>query len=157
KQRIRWYRGFIENTIKHSDLMLNRKFPHIGFFIFPIAYVTTFIGICFLALLILESASSIQIFIKNFLYIPVSDQVNLAYKNLLTFDAILFSPYYLISFMFIFSTSFALLLYSLKSLSLARKTDIVLLPLYMLGYYFLIMIFWCSAFFMELFRWKKRW
>jgi len=166
KQRIRWYRGFIENTIKHADLMLNKRFPHLGFFIFPMAYITILIGIGFLSIVLLDFFNSLQLFIKSFFYIPIADQLSLVPGSIPRLDSILMSSYSLISFIFIFSTSFVLLLYSLKLLPLSRlyfydkkrcKRDIALLPFYMLGYYFLIMLLWCFALFMELFRWKKKW
>lgn len=157
KQRVRWYRGFIENTVKHADLMLNRKFPHLGFFILPMAYITILIGIGYLSIVLLDYFNSLQLLIKSFFYMPIADQVSLVPNSIPKFDTILISPYFPISFFFIFSTSFVLLLYSLKSLSLARKRDVALLPFYMLGYYFLIMIFWSIALFMELFRRKRKW
>lgn len=157
KQRIRWYRGFIENTIKHADLMLNRKFTHLGFFIFPMAYITILIGIGFLSIVLSDYFNSLQLLIKSLFYIPIEEQASLVLGSIPRLETLLLSPYSLISFVFIFSTSFVLLLYSLRILSLARKRDIALLPFYMLGYYFLIMLLWCFALFMELFRFKKRW
>ena len=48
-QRIRWYRGAIQNTIKYRHMIFNRKYGNLGFFFFPANFMAVFviIGIFF--------------------------------------------------------------------------------------------------------------
>lgn len=39
-QRIRWYRGFIINTRKYSNIIFNPKFGDLGMFVLPINYIS---------------------------------------------------------------------------------------------------------------------
>ena len=49
RQRIRWYRGAIQNTIKYRHMLFNRKYGNLGFFFFPANFLAVFviIGIFF--------------------------------------------------------------------------------------------------------------
>ncbi len=39
RQRMRWYRGHIYNTIKYSDMIFNRRFGDLGMLVLPVQYV----------------------------------------------------------------------------------------------------------------------
>ena len=39
KQRIRWYRGNINNIIKYKHMLLNKRFGHLGLFVLPVQYL----------------------------------------------------------------------------------------------------------------------
>jgi cellulose synthase/poly-beta-1,6-N-acetylglucosamine synthase-like glycosyltransferase len=43
KQRIRWYRGYIENTKKYSNMIGNKNFGNLGVFMLPINFMWMFI------------------------------------------------------------------------------------------------------------------
>jgi cellulose synthase/poly-beta-1,6-N-acetylglucosamine synthase-like glycosyltransferase len=49
-QRLRWYRGAIQNTIKYRHMLFNRKYGNLGFFFFPANFMAVFIiiGVFFL-------------------------------------------------------------------------------------------------------------
>ncbi|NQU78521.1 glycosyltransferase family 2 protein [Candidatus Woesearchaeota archaeon] len=40
KQRVRWYKGFIENTQKYKHIMFSKKYGNLGLFIMPSAYLS---------------------------------------------------------------------------------------------------------------------
>lgn len=42
KQRVRWTYGFLNNVIDYRELLFNKKYGHIGFFILPIATTSIF-------------------------------------------------------------------------------------------------------------------
>jgi cellulose synthase/poly-beta-1,6-N-acetylglucosamine synthase-like glycosyltransferase len=45
KQRVRWYKGFMENTQKYRHIILSRKYGNLGMFVIPSAYLSVFIAI----------------------------------------------------------------------------------------------------------------
>jgi len=155
-QRIRWYRGFIQNSIKHRDLFLNKKFPHLTFVI-PMSFVAIFIGTIIFFLSLGQVVNAITLFSKSIFYMSFSDQVSLALVSIPRTIIRMLSSYLFIAFILVFSTSFTVLFVSLKSLRKTNKADILLLPVYMLAYYFLIMLYWVFAIMLELIRWRKKW
>jgi len=44
KQRVRWYKGFIENTQKYKEMMFSKKYGNLGLFVFPSAYLSIMIA-----------------------------------------------------------------------------------------------------------------
>jgi cellulose synthase/poly-beta-1,6-N-acetylglucosamine synthase-like glycosyltransferase len=156
KQRIRWYRGFIENLVKHSDVLSNKKFLNLSYFLIT-GLIAIFIGIIFSSMLFFDIFRNSYIFTRTTTYMPVIDQFNLFLDDLPKIANRLLYPYFFICSIFIFTTSFAILTFSLKSLKNINTKNIIILPIYMLCYYTLIMIFWFLALVLELIRWKKRW
>ncbi|MFH1338097.1 MAG: glycosyltransferase [Nanoarchaeota archaeon] len=49
KQRIRWYRGTIKNSIKHKHMFFNRKYGNIGLFFMPFNFISIIAVIILLA------------------------------------------------------------------------------------------------------------
>jgi cellulose synthase/poly-beta-1,6-N-acetylglucosamine synthase-like glycosyltransferase len=156
KQRIRWYRGFIENTRKHSDMVFNRKFPHLRF-ILPIAFISTIIGFTILFMSVQDNLDSLQIAVKSMFYIPLSDQISMLLSSITKISSIIFEPYVLTSFIFIFFTSFILLTYTLRLFHEGDRKNLLLLPIFMCAYYFFVTLIWCLALLMELVGWRKKW
>jgi len=157
EQRIRWYRGFIENSLKHRDILFNKKSSHLGYFIIPISFIAIFIGVLVSIASFNQFVNDITLFSRSILYISLSDQASLFLIGIPNLISSLLSSYLFIFFIFVFSTSFAVLYFSLKFFGRANRINTILLPVYMLGYYFLIMVYWAFALFQELFRWRKKW
>jgi cellulose synthase/poly-beta-1,6-N-acetylglucosamine synthase-like glycosyltransferase len=44
KQRVRWYKGFIENTQKYRHMLFNPKYGNLGMFVIPSAYLSVMIA-----------------------------------------------------------------------------------------------------------------
>lgn len=44
KQRVRWYKGFMENTQKYSHLLFSKKYGNLGLFVLPSAYLSVLIA-----------------------------------------------------------------------------------------------------------------
>jgi cellulose synthase/poly-beta-1,6-N-acetylglucosamine synthase-like glycosyltransferase len=40
KQRVRWYKGFLENTQKYKHLLFSKKYGNLGLFVLPSAYLS---------------------------------------------------------------------------------------------------------------------
>jgi cellulose synthase/poly-beta-1,6-N-acetylglucosamine synthase-like glycosyltransferase len=45
KQRVRWYKGFMENTQKYKQLLFSRKYGNLGLFVLPSAYLSVVLAI----------------------------------------------------------------------------------------------------------------
>lgn len=158
KQRMRWYRGFIQNTVKHRDILFNKRFPDLGCFFIPSSFIGIFIGIALTYSLFSEALKEAAINIRTSSYLPLTDQITLAVSSF-GFDLklLLLSPYMLILFACIFASTIFVISVSLKTINQFNKKLAVLLPFYMLLYYTMIMIFWLFAFILELARCKKKW
>jgi len=44
-QRLRWSRGFLENSLEYKDLFFNRKYGNFGMFTLPLAFTFVFYGL----------------------------------------------------------------------------------------------------------------
>ncbi|MBW2971597.1 glycosyltransferase family 2 protein [Candidatus Woesearchaeota archaeon] len=44
KQRVRWYKGFLENTQKYKHLLFSRKYGNLGLFVLPSAYLSVILA-----------------------------------------------------------------------------------------------------------------
>jgi cellulose synthase/poly-beta-1,6-N-acetylglucosamine synthase-like glycosyltransferase len=45
KQRVRWYKGFMENTQKYKHLLFSKKYGNLGLFVLPSAYLSVLLAI----------------------------------------------------------------------------------------------------------------
>ena len=158
KQRIRWYRGFIENTIKHSDVLFNKAHPHLGFFVLPFSsFMAIFIGILLTVMVFLNHLQDAIIFLRDLYYMPVYDQMSLAISGFLDPFKFFLEPYSLITYITILTGTFITLLVTFHLLKVKKRKVMLLIPIYFFLFYTLIMIFWAISIFMEVFKLKKRW
>ncbi|MBU2561887.1 MAG: glycosyltransferase family 2 protein [Nanoarchaeota archaeon] len=44
RQRVRWYKGFMENTQKYKHLLLSKKYGNLGLFVLPSAYLSVILA-----------------------------------------------------------------------------------------------------------------
>jgi cellulose synthase/poly-beta-1,6-N-acetylglucosamine synthase-like glycosyltransferase len=157
KQRTRWYRGFIQNLRKHSDMIFNRKYPHLGCFVLPIAsFLAIFIGSALTVSLIFTSIRNIMIFLKDIFYIPIIEKMAVDIGNI-SFASLIIEPYSAITYSSILIGSLIVLIVSFRTLNVSFKKKLIFLPVYLFIYYSLIMIFWIISALMELVGWKREW
>ena len=45
RQRVRWYKGFMENTQKYKQIVFSKKYGNLGMFVLPSAYLSVLIAI----------------------------------------------------------------------------------------------------------------
>jgi cellulose synthase/poly-beta-1,6-N-acetylglucosamine synthase-like glycosyltransferase len=158
RQRIRWYRGFIQNTIKHKDILFRKKFLNLGWFVIPIAgYFAILIGVYVILLNSLDLIYNFFLTLRSINFIPIRDQINLALANFPNLSSFLFYPYSFIISLIIFFTSFFIFFIGLKVLRKIDLKTVILLPFYMTFYYTLVMVSWLISLFLELIGWKKEW
>jgi len=161
KQRMRWYRGFVQNVVKHSDILFNKKYPHLGYFVFPFSsIIAIFVGVALTLILLTNITRNIILFVKRFLYIPFFDTIAI-YTTIplktFSLSKLFIDPYSRIVYMMIFTGSLLALFVALRLQKIKIKEKILLFPLYFFVYYVLIMVFWLASVLTEIFRVKKKW
>lgn len=158
KQRVRWYRGFIENVRKHSDLLFNREHVHLGWFIFPFAsFMAVFVGVALTVLLVLNRFRNSTMFLKELIYIPLIDKMGLMMSDFLKPINFFIEPYSIIAYSTILIGSFITLLVTFHFLGVKKSKKLILIPFYFFLYYSLLMVFWLVSIIMEIFNIKKKW
>ena len=160
RQRMRWYRGFIQNISKHSDIIFNKEHPHLGYFVFPFSSILAiFVGIALTMILLGNLLHNTLLFVRRLFYIPFADTLILLTLPIKTFGIVkLFvSPYSTIVYVSILICSFIAVVSAYKLQKIKIKKSMLLLPVYFFVYYMLIMVFWLMSFITELFRFRKKW
>ncbi len=71
KQRVRWYKGFLENTQMYKHLLFSKKYGNLGVFILPSAYLSVLIAmviVCYTAYLTISKnyQRSVNLYNVNF-------------------------------------------------------------------------------------------
>ncbi len=153
KQRIRWYRGYLQNIKKYSYMIGNPEYGNLGFFIIPINFIWIFIlfVLFFLPLYTLTSNFLSMINVFSLVGIP---PVNIS----LGFD-IFYVDFYSFFFVVFLSLAVATVLISLKSSK--EKIEFKKRYIFYIGYMFiyplLFSIFWISTIFYEILGVERKW
>jgi cellulose synthase/poly-beta-1,6-N-acetylglucosamine synthase-like glycosyltransferase len=160
KQRVRWYRGFIENVAKHSDVLFNRKYPHLGSFVLPFSsFLAIFVGVALTFVLLSNIMDAALLAVRRSFYIPFAGTLDLVAISLRTFSlAKLFvSPYSAITYVLILLSSLLAVVVAFRLQRIRLRSNLLMLPLYFFVYYTMIMIFWAVSIAAELVKFRKRW
>ncbi|MEM2115621.1 MAG: glycosyltransferase family 2 protein [Candidatus Woesearchaeota archaeon] len=70
KQRLRWYRGFIETMIKHRDLIFSREHGAFGLFYIPVTVVAPFVLFLAISLILYKMFQEMRRFIFKLIFAP---------------------------------------------------------------------------------------
>lgn len=136
KQRTRWHRGGLRNTLKYLNLV-HPKYGDFGVMISPLSLVAV-------------TAIFLVFLITILYYLSVStyslDVSTLLFYNLSSLHFILLAVL-LLTILWIY--------YGIKTLK--KKIDVMVLGIYILCYAYLITIFWVSAIFHELIGQRLNW
>ena len=158
KQRVRWYRGFIENVKKHSDMLFNTKYYHLGWFILPFAsFMAVFVGVVLTIFLAMNYFQQSLLMVKDLAYMPVIDWAVLTIGDLMKPMNFFMEPYSLIAYVIILSGSLITLFITFHFLKIKKDKKMLLLPFYFFVYYSMLMVFWLVSMLLELFGAKKKW
>lgn len=153
KQRIRWYRGYIQNVFKYSHMISNTKFGNLGVFLLPINFLWMIvIGFLFFALIITNGASLVSTWFDwsyiNFAILPTNAFAELTTIGFYTYFAIVFGAIGLLNI-------WLSLKYSREKWNL--KKNMVMYLGYVFIYPLLIGIFWTVSIFQEIFKVERKW
>ncbi|MCX6820825.1 MAG: glycosyltransferase [Candidatus Aenigmarchaeota archaeon] len=160
KQRIRWYRGYFENVIKHSDIMFNKKYPHLGMFVLPFSNtLAVFVGVSLTLVFMSNLLNTVILYARRFFNLPLAGALDIISASLHTFSlgSLFMSPYSTITYALIAASSIAAVIVSFRMQNIRVRDTILIMPLYFFAYYTLMMVFWTAAIVLELVNFRKRW
>jgi cellulose synthase/poly-beta-1,6-N-acetylglucosamine synthase-like glycosyltransferase len=153
-QRIRWFRGFIQNNLKYREMMFNKKHGMMGSFQYPLNIATFGTIILMFGVLLIEFIRRSIIWFSKFralgLEVFAFELPNIK-EIVLNLN---------ITFIFPILTAFivGLLIYHMAHKTLKEKWQFPLaLGTYLTVYPFLRTIHWVTATYKETFRAKKKW
>ncbi len=156
-QRVRWFRGFIYNSMKYKKMLFKKEYGLVGKFQYPLNFLSIFTVILMFVLLsytLLKNISvqfsklnaiGLEYFFLNIEYLPSIKDMVLNLNIILLFHITI-------------SFFLALLIYHLAHKSLKERWKYPLaLVSYLTIYPFLRAIHWIVAFYKEVFRTKNKW
>ena len=156
-QRVRWFRGFIYNSLKYRKMVFNKKYDLIGSFQYPLNILTLFTLVLMFFLLsytilttLITQVSKLRAIGWEYFAFDVSNIPSIK-ELILDMNILLFFPI-VISFLI------ALLIYHLAHKSLKEKWRYPFaLGSYLTIYPFLRSLHWIVAVYKEIFRSKNKW
>jgi cellulose synthase/poly-beta-1,6-N-acetylglucosamine synthase-like glycosyltransferase len=148
KQRIRWYRGYIYNSIKYSDMFFNSKFKSLGMFILPVQYIT----LALTSTLIIYGIFDISFHLINYFSYIFAVNFDFLYSlNQLSFNISLNT------ILWVMLLSSFLVMLKLSEKTSEEKIGYFDYAVYLITYPFINIFLWVSAFVLELLQVKKKW
>ena len=155
RQRLRWYRGYLQNVRKYSHMIMNSRYGNLGIFLLPANFI--WIGILFL-LIILPGINFVNdMYVRYLNWAAVDFELTWPSFNPDTiFLSLGMYTYYGALFLSLtFLTLFLGAKTSREELALIKKRAYYFA--YILIYPVLITFFWVSATLHELFRVERKW
>ena len=158
KQRLRWYRGALQNTVKYRHMIFNRKYGNLGMFLLPFNFISILAVITIFLILIWNVFDTVKTFIW---------QLYLIDWNLLVFIKN-FEINWEVFFLNTFTTSFVFMVMGLilggyllmKSFHITKEKfsfNKLGYFTYLLAYPIIMMSFWLTAMMFEIFRIERKW
>jgi len=158
KQRVRWYRGAVYNSIKHSYLLFNKRHGNLGIFYMPFNVMS--IG----AIVFVFSSVLYNIFFysSDFMYklslVNWDIWVLMSKYSLAAIPGIIFNSITASAFLLMAGLSLGVLILMLSFSFVGEKgAKKINYFIYLLIYPFAIMLFWTVAVSFNILRLKKRW
>jgi cellulose synthase/poly-beta-1,6-N-acetylglucosamine synthase-like glycosyltransferase len=153
KQRVRWYRGYIQNVKKYFHMVLNPKFGNLGMFLLPMNFVWMFTLFFLLVAPLYTLVNNSITYLINWGYInyylfPIKIEMNILSIDFYSFFSVLF-----------FILTGLIILFSIRSskekINIRKRFDFYLLFIFL--YPILISLSWISSIIFEIFGVKRRW
>lgn len=157
KQRVRWFRGFIYNTLKYRKMVFNKDYDLVGTFQYPVNVLSIVTILTMFFLTGYELLRRILTQITKFNTLGM-EYFHFDFTTLPTLKHIILSVNIVILFPIIISFFLALVFYHLahKNLKEKWKYPFALLS-YLTVYPALRSMQWMTAFYKETFRTKNKW
>ncbi|HDD46375.1 MAG TPA: glycosyltransferase [Candidatus Aenigmarchaeota archaeon] len=155
KQRLRWYRGYLQNVRKYSYMILNRKFGNLGMFLIPANFI--WITILFLLVILPGINLANDLYIRYLNWAAVDFEIIWPSFNPDTiFLSLGMYNYYGVLFLSLtFLTLFIGAKASKEELGLIKKRAHYFAYIFL--YPMLITFFWVSATIQELLKVERKW
>jgi cellulose synthase/poly-beta-1,6-N-acetylglucosamine synthase-like glycosyltransferase len=152
-QRIRWFRGYLQNVKKHSYMILNPKYGNFGIFFLPINFVWIFVLAFLLFSFIWSWGNTLISSLINWSFIgyvipPIEIEIGLFNMNFYSFFQAVFLPLGLLSIWLSITSS-------KEKIKIKKSVDRFFLFIFV--YPFLISLWWVVATLLELLRFRRKW
>jgi len=157
RQRIRWYRGYLQNVSRYSDMILNPKFGNLGMFLIPFNFVLFFI----LAIIFVDVSYIIFSTLARFVKICSLVSWNIYY--LITNANLPLDIFYLdiYTIFFLIFTVMAILIIKISFQCSSKRINVRNKKLNCLVFLFIYPIFisilWLDSIVEEIMKRKRRW
>ena len=152
RQRIRWYRGLIQNTIRYKRMVFNRKYGYLGTFQLPVNMAFPFIGLIVMSFLFYVTGLSLYQLIQYLAIVGFHPNVQLSLERaLIGFDWMIYLPWVLGLFFGFLTVKIS---YAVMNERPKGKLNLLI---FFLAYYTLINILWCVALFKEALGSENTW
>lgn len=139
KQRVRWTYGFLNNVIDYKFLFFKKEYGNIGLYILPMATISIFTGLYFMANFII---STVMTLVENIIkFNTVGLTLNL--ENIFTFDWFFFntdSPVFITAIIFMLSITILILSRIMSDKKFHFSIDLI----YFITIYAFIVPLWLS-------------
>lgn len=156
KQRIRWYRGGIHNSIKYRHMFFNPKYGNLGVFFLPANFIAIGVIIILFLNIVLNNLFNASSYLWRMSLIGFDFSPILLGFELDAFLSAVFSMPFLFGILgfalgaYVLYVSFQITNQNVKANKPGYFVYLLVFPLF-------LMSFWVLAFFSELFRIKKKW
>ncbi|MFH0949243.1 MAG: glycosyltransferase [Candidatus Aenigmatarchaeota archaeon] len=148
RQRIRWYRGYIQNTRKYSHIFFNRKFGDLGLLVLPGQYIVLALIMITLGLSIYNFSVDVYKTIANVLVVnDIGYLLQTAKFNIITATTF---------FLAVIIVSFFLML-KLSQKNIKESISHIDYVIYIAVYPFINLLLWVAALIYEIAGAEKKW
>lgn len=154
-QRMRWYRGLVQNTLKYREMLFNRDYGYLGTFQMPLHILFPFVVILSLGLLFYGIATmlydaALYVSAVGFSLPPILPATD-PYKFLLAFNLKVYFPLLVAPI-----TVLALIVLGYRHLDEDLDRPHILILFFIL-YYTMLGVFWASAVVQEIAGYDQQW
>jgi len=154
KQRLRWYRGGISNSVKHRDILFNKRYGNLGMFYMPVNVLAIAAIISIFVTIVWTAGYFITDSITKFSMI--NWDVGFVIQSIpATLYGALTTPIFLLIIGLIFGIAMIFISFGFVGDDMNRSKFSYFF--YLLFYPLILMLFWTIAFVYEIFRFRKRW
>lgn len=149
-QRVRWARGFLENSVEYKDLFFKKEYGNFGMFTLPMAFMFVFYGLYAALFAMYTLGKEIVQNAERWLTVGIHPQLP-------SFDLFYINTNVMSFIVMIMFTIFLLVLYISNSLTDDRQQFYKNFPVYFFIYPFFVPLFLGKAVFDTFFKRKNEW
>lgn len=149
-QRVRWARGFLENSIDYKELFFKKEFGNFGMFTLPMAFMFVFYGLYAALFALYTGGKEFAQTLERWLTVGIHPQIP-------TFDIFYVNTNVMSFIVMVMFTMFLLVLYISNTLTDDRQQFVRNFPIFFIIYPFFVPLFLGKAVFDTFFKRKNIW
>lgn len=149
-QRLRWARGFLENSLDYRELFFKKEYGNFGMFTLPMAFMFVFYGLYAALFAVYTSGKQIVQLFERWLTVGIHFQVP-------TFDIFYFNTNVMSFIVMVMLTMFLLVLYISNTLTDDRQQFFRNFPIFFILYPFFVPLYVGRAVFDTFLKQKNEW